>query len=592
MPDSTQRSTQRESLSEQLEGQSFDLIIIGGGVNGAGTAREAALQGLRTLLIEKNDFGSGTSSWSSRLAHGGLRYLEYFEFNLVRESLRERERLLRCAPHLVRPLQLTIPIYQGNKRGPQLVRLGMLLYDILSFDKTLPGHRMLGKGAFHQLYRGVRRTRLSGAAQYYDGQVEYAERLCWENVLAAKEAGATVLNYVEVEQLERSPEKITAIALRDVLTGETHSVSAGQAIVINTAGPWVDDVCRAVVQKGQSQPVTREQLIGGTKGSHIVVNPFPGAPDGALYVEAESDGRPYFIIPWLGKFLIGTTDLRFEGNLDAVKASDAEIDYLIDETNRVLPNAQLSREAVQFTYSGVRPLPYAEGVKPSQITRSHILKDHAQAPAQDGRVSNFISLIGGKLTTYRQVGDDFVAAVQKKLGRPVSMGKTKTLPLPGAVGLTPERVAEAIEQYGPQIPANTIHHLYQLYGSRAENLLRLTIDSPDLAAPIVPELPDIRAQVVYAIRCEMAQTLVDICCRRTLIAMLANYGFQAIAPIAETLQRHCGWSEAECDRQIQAYHAYIRAKSLPDYAMASSSTPHSEEAQGEKTQGVEATASA
>ncbi len=581
-----------------LQDQSFDLIIIGGGINGAGTAREAALQGLKTLLIEKGDFGSGTTSWSSRLAHGGLRYLEYFEFNLVRESLREREVLLRNAPHLVRPIQMTIPIYQGNKRGPQLVRAGMVLYDILSYDKTLPGHRMLGRQPFAQLYRGVNQTRLAGAAQYYDGQVEYAERLCWENILAAKEAGATVLNYVTVERLEQDGQRISAIALRDSLgdslvdslgdsqkspdSGQRITLETHDAIVINTAGPWVDHVCRSTTQEGQAAPVSQERLIGGTKGSHIVVEPFPGAPDGALYVEAESDGRPYFILPWLDKYLIGTTDLRFSGDLDAFKASNDEIDYLIDETNRVLPNARLSRDQVTFTYSGVRPLPYSDGQKTSSITRSHILRDHGKSNG----INNLISLIGGKLTTYRQVGDDLVEAAQKKLGRSVSSGKTKTLPLPGAVGLSSEAIAQAIQRYAapsspsidPQngrpaevsIPTSTIHYLFKLYGSRATAVLRLTDENPDLARPIVPELPDIHAQVVYAVREEMAHTLVDICCRRTLIAMLANYGLGALAPISETLRRHCGWSEADCDRHRQAYQTYIETTSLPDYAIAES----------------------
>ncbi len=565
-----------------LAHQTFDLVIIGGGINGAGTAREAALSGLRTLLVEKGDYGSGTSSWSSRLIHGGLRYLEYFEFNLVRESLREREILLRSAPHLVQPLQMTIPIYQNNRRGPSLVRAGMMLYDLLSFDKTLPGHRMLTPSSFRQLFRGVNCTGLTGAAQYYDGQVAYAERLCLENVLSAQAAGATVLNYVKVERLERQTsadtqgERIGAIALQDRLTDQRLTINTHNAIIINTAGPWVDQVCKMGWQIDQPDPLSPDRLMGGTQGSHIIVDAFPGAPEGALYVEAESDGRPYFILPWLGKYLIGTTDLRFHGDLDAVKASDDEIDYLLRETNRVLPRARLTRDDVRFTYAGVRPLPYSEGKKTSSITRRHILHDHA--PATAGGIENLISLIGGKLTTYRQVGEELVQAACRKLKRSAPESPTRDQPLPGAVGLTTEAIAQTTDQYAhrevdqqvdqdpPQISPQTINHLFQLYGSRAKAVLQLTVDHPNLGQKLVPHLPDIRAQMVYGIEAEQAQTLVDLCCRRTLVAMMGNYGWEALDGVVLTLQQHCGWSEEEGDRQRQAYQAHIKAHARPDYS--------------------------
>ncbi len=549
--------------------QSFDVIIIGGGINGAGTARDAALRGLKTLLVDKGDFG-GAVGWSSRLIHGGLRYLEYFEFNLVRESLRERERLLRNAPHMIQPLQMTIPIYKGNKRGPQIVRLGMILYDVLSFDKTLPNHRMLRPAPFSQLFRGVECDRLSGAAQYFDAQIEYAEQICIENVLSAEAAGATVLNHTSVTRLLQPSEGggITQVTLKDQLSGEQVELQTDGSFLLNMAGPWVDQVCERGWQDGHPQPLSPRPLMGGTKGSHIIVDPFPGAPtDGALYVEAEVDGRPYFIIPWLGKYLIGTTDLRYTANLDQVKASDEEVDYLIKETNRVLPQAQLSREDIRFTYSGVRPLPAPErpGQKNSSITRSHVLHNHA--PAENGGIRNLMSLVGGKLTTYRQVAEELTDVTYKWLGRPVPPCPTRDQPLPGAVNFSLQALVDITEKYRGSVPLSTLEYLFHLYGMRTWDVLALLERSPELAEPLQANLPDIKAQVVYAVETEFAKTLVDICFHRLLVAHRANYGRDSLSSIVNTLRQHCGWSEEVCDRQIQAYHQYLGTHAIPDYQL-------------------------
>ncbi len=544
-----------------IQDTEFDLIVIGGGINGAGVARDAALRGLKTVLIEKNDFASGTTSWSTRLIHGGLRYLESFEFNLVRESLREREILLKTAPHLVHPIQLTIPIYTYGSRSYWEIKAGMVLYDVLSYDKTLPNHRMLPKPQLQQLFRAVNPEQLTGGAQYYDGQAEHAERLCLENIIAAQEAGAMVLNYVKVAQLHRVGDRITHLTCRDELSGESFDVrGSSSSVVINTAGPWVDQVCAM----GEPRAIGTTRKIGGTKGSHIIIDPFPGAPDTAFYVEAKADNRPFFIVPWLGLYLIGTTDLHYDGDLDRIKASDAEVDYLIAETNRIFPSARITRDDVKFTYSGVRPLPYAEGKKPGSITRSHILYDHSN----EG-VSNLISLIGGKLTTFRQVGEEMVDAAYTKMGRPTPACKTRKTPFPGAITPADPRIQTIIRHYGDTFPIRQIAHLVSIYGARTIDVLALTDTAPELADRIVSYRPDIKAQVVYAVQSEMAATLVDICRRRTTLSMHANYGFDALPAMADVLSRHCGWSEDECDRQISQYHTYIKDNCLPDYAIAS-----------------------
>ncbi|MEW6493332.1 MAG: glycerol-3-phosphate dehydrogenase [Cyanobacteriota bacterium] len=544
-----------------IENSTYDLIVIGGGINGAGVARDAALRGLTVILLEKEDFGSGTTSGSTRLIHGGLRYLESFEFSLVRESLQEREILLRIAPHLVHPLQLTIPIYNYNSRPYWQIQAGMILYDILSFNKTLPSHRMLPNRKFQQVFRHINSQGLQGGAQYFDCQVENAERLCWENVLAAQTAGATVLNYVTVTQLHQQEHRITHLTCKDNLTGEVFTVRGSKAaIVVNTSGPWVDKICDRTVTDTHPSPISTKPKIGGTKGSHIMVDPFPGAPKTALYVEAKADNRPFFIVPWLGLYLIGTTDIRYNGNLDRVKADNEEIDYLLAETNRIIPTANLSRSDVKFTYSGVRPLPYSdESKKAGSITRRHILYDHTK----EG-VENLISLIGGKLTTYRQVGEEIVNAVYRKLGRSAPPCPTKDQPLPGAILPSDPRIVQAVEDY-PQINSTTIHHLFQLYGARAPEVLALTKAHSELQEAIAPNLPDIKAQIVYAIQVECAHTLEDIALRRTTLAMHTNYGLDILPVLTETLIRYCGWNSVQCDSQIQHYRDYIQAKCMPDY---------------------------
>ena len=545
----------------EIQQTTYDMIIIGGGVNGAGVARDAALRGFKTILIEKGDFACGTSSWSTRLIHGGLRYLEYFEFPLVRESLKEREILLHTAPHLVKPLLLTIPIYRGRSRPYWKIWAGMILYDIFSADKTLPPHRMLPPAQFQQLFPSIDPDGLVGGAQYYDGQVTYAERLCLENILSAKAAGATVLSYVKVIHLNRQGDKITSLTCKDSWTDQEFTVNAHhKSMVINTTGPWVDYICRLGMTDGKESPIGKTKKIGGTKGSHIIVKPFVGAPNTSLYVEAKSDGRPFFIVPWDGMYLIGTTDQQFKGNLDQLKADNDEIDYLLRETNYIIPNAKLSRQDVKFTYSGVRPLPNAEGKKPGSITRKHILFNHTK----EG-VTNLISLIGGKLTTYRQVGEEVVDLVFKRQGRPAPPCPTANKPLPGWILPSDPRVQEALTEYRDRVSNQTVNHLFSIYGAKTLDILALTELESDLAVAIAPGLPDIKAQIVYAVRHELAYTLVDIMRRRTTLAMHSDYGIDLLSSLTETLSRHCGWDANKCHQEKERYINYINNNCLPDF---------------------------
>ncbi|MEL6909951.1 MAG: glycerol-3-phosphate dehydrogenase [Cyanobacteria bacterium J06598_4] len=548
----------------QIQRTEYDVIVIGGGINGAGVARDAAIRGLKTIIVDKNDFASGSSSWSSRLIHGGLRYLEYFEFPLVRESLKEREVLLRTAPHLVAPLQLTIPIYRDRSRPYWKIWAGMILYDIFSFDKTLPVHRMLPEAKFQQLFRSLDGDNLAGGSQYYDGQVTLAERLCLENIISAQNAGADALNYMEVTELTIKDSRIADVVCKDKLTGESVTISGSKdAVVINTAGPWIDRVCQRGSKAGEQTVIGDGKKNGGTKGSHIVVEEFPGAPGSTLYVEAKSDGRPFFIIPWLGKYLIGTTDLAYKDDIDNIKADNAEIDYLLQETNSVIPTANLKRDDVKFTYSGVRPLPNSEGKKPGSITRKHIIFDHRK----EG-VNNLFSLIGGKLTTYRNVGEEMVDAILKRMKRSPRPCQTDSLPLPGCILPRDKRIQQAIDKYESILPIEVIDHLFYMYGARAIEVLALTEENPALRELISPDLQDIKAQIVYAVESESAQNLVDILRRRTTLAMNGEYGMNLLPVVTETLQKHCGWNQEQSDRAIADYRFYMEHNCIPDYQLA------------------------
>ncbi|NEP62546.1 MAG: glycerol-3-phosphate dehydrogenase/oxidase, partial [Symploca sp. SIO2G7] len=381
--------------------------------------------------------------------------------------------------------------------------------------------------------------------------------LCLEVVLSAQAAGAAVVNYVTVAQLLRSGKRISSLVCCNSETGETFTVQGhDQTVVINTSGPWVDQVCQRGTQGNAAAPVGKTRKIGGTRGSHIIVDKFPGAPDEALYVEALTDGRPFFILSWLGMYLIGTTDIRFEGDLDKVHASNEEIDYLLNETNRVIPTAQLTRESVQFTYAGVRPLPYTEGKKTSSITRSHVLYDHTA----EG-IENMVSLIGGKLTTHRQVGEEMVAKTLKKQQQSRSQSATRQAPLPGAIAASD---AKALLKSANR---DTVAHLRSLYGTRTSQVLTIINEFPELGEPILAGQPDVKAQIVYSVRSELARTYVDICRRRTALSMRGNYGFDALPVLAEVLKRYCGWSEERCDHNLLDYYTYMRDNCIPDYQL-------------------------
>jgi glycerol-3-phosphate dehydrogenase len=556
----------------------FDVIVIGAGINGAGIARDAAMRGLKVLLLDKGDIGGGTSSWSTRLIHGGLRYLEHGEFRLVRESLRERRYLLNIAPHLIRPLPMLVPVYQKARRGLWTIRAGMIAYDLLSTGKGLPRHRMLSRRETLQQAPALNPEGLLGAAVFFDAQVEFAERLVVENVISAVEQGASVQTYARVEKLiceagdvrgveytSKAQSHLRSKVQDGMSQGEeggfstpaglprrgprlapalTRSFATAQ-IVINAAGPWIDQV----LAEGNANSA---RLIGGTKGSHLIVPRFPGAPEMAIYVEAETDGRPLFIIPWNQMYLIGTTDIRFEGDLDHPQIDDSEIDYLLRETNRVISGAMLTREQILYTYSGVRPLPFIEAQDEQSITRRHFIREHLSLPS-------LLSIVGGKLTTYRSLAEETVDLVLRKLRRVSAKSTTAREPLPGANTADFDLFCEEFK-HRSALPAATNDRLRRIYGTRAALLLDLIEADESLSDIFDDETGAVAAEVVFAFKHELATTLADCLLRRTMVGLNSSCGLKAVAAAAAIAGKHFGWSESRMAQEIADYRNGIASR--------------------------------
>lgn len=502
--------------SAALTRERFDALVIGGGITGAGVARDLALRGARVALVEQDDFGSGTSSRSTKLIHGGLRYLEQFDFRLVFEACRERSVLQRIAPHLVRPLPLMIPIYRGGRRGRATIHAGMLLYDLLALFRNTHPHRMLSAAEARRRQPLLDARGLTGAALYWDCRMDDA-RLCLENVLAAREAGAVTVNYARVVALLQRQGQVAGAIVEDRESGATLEVEA--RVVVNAAGPWLDRV--GALDSGW-QPRLRP-----TRGAHLVVPRLAGGEE-ALYLSADRDDRMFFVIPWGEVALIGTTDIDDRDPPEEVAVSAGEIDYLLAETARHLPAARLGATDVIGTFSGVRPLLAGRAGVAGRVSREHAL---FETP------SGLLAIGGGKYTTYRVMAAQTADRVMARLGR--SRGRTRTaeLPLPGGGAWDEVLSAAPAAAVRHGLDPAALRRLVDRYGARTRDLLTLLDREPELAAPLVAGTPLLGVEAAYAIDCEMARTPEDILRRRTALALTPGHGLAALDAVAALLAR-------------------------------------------------------
>ncbi len=521
-----------------------DLVVVGGGVTGACIARDAALRGLSVALLEKHDFSHATSAASSKLIHGGLRYLRNFEVGLIRESLRERRTWLRIAPHLVYPLPVLLPSYRGDTDGLLKMRVGLTVYDLLAFDRRwladpdqrVDGHRALKPAAVLELQPDLPAERLAGALLYEDCQMYSPERLALECLLSARAAGARLYNYVRVDGLLREGPRITGVRARDLHSGEEAEVRG--RLVINAAGPWADLLLADMADMAGPPP----QKLIRSKGIHVIVRPLTTGHALAI----AGPGGHFFVLPWRGRSLIGTTDEAYHGDPDDFRVTEADIAGLLATVNAQLPSAQLTRDDVQHFYGGLRPLVDDGGSTYDASRRSEVC-DHAAQGGPEG----LISVIGGKWTTSRHLAETVLALAGRKLGRKLPRCVTATVPLPGgAIGNFAAFVAAARLRY-PGHDAATLQHLARNYGARMGEVLHLADADPALARPLADGLPELGAQVVHAVRAEMAVQLEDLVLRRSGLGTLGNPGETAIIGAAGLMARLLGWDRAERMRQVE-----------------------------------------
>lgn len=488
-----------------LGDRTVDLLVIGGGIIGAGIARDAALRGLSVALVERDDLASGTSSRPTRLIHGGLRYLELFDFGLVRSDMRERETLLRIAPHLVFPLPFLLPLYHPGPVYRAKLRLGMLLYDLLSLDKSLPKRRWLTRAEALAAEPALDPEGLSGAWRFYDAQVPLVERLVVENALDAAAHGALVLNHAAAVGHLRAGDTIIGARVRDRIGGGELEIRA--RYTVHATGPWLDETL-APLRGGAP-------LLRLTKGIHLVT---PRATEQA-HVLFAADGRLFFVLPWRDYTIVGTTDTDYQGDPADAAPTAEDVAYLQSAARRAFPHAPFDR--ILFTWAGVRALVRIEGVSEGEVSRKHALYDHA---ARDG-VRGALSVIGGKITAYRAIAEEVTDRVARAIGTR-ARSRTADLPLPGAAGRAPARDA-------------------------------LAAADPGLAVALCEHSEASGADVVHAARSEWAATLADVLLRRTAIGLSACQGLDCLDVVADLLAGVHGWSAPERAAQIAAYRAEI-----------------------------------
>jgi glycerol-3-phosphate dehydrogenase len=473
----------------EFSGEQFDLLVIGGGITGCGVARDATMRGLKVALIERDDFASGTSGRSSRLIHGGIRYLEQGQLHLVHESIRERQTLLRIAPHLVRPLAFTWPIYRGARVGKVKLSAGLLVYQLMAVGRSRK-HSTLNAAQTLDREPCLKSMGLTGGAVYYDACTDDA-RLTVANAVAARELGAVVVSHTRVTEIIRDGAKAVGVVARSQHTGESGEIRA--RVVVNATGVWQN-----TFDSGE-----RARRMHGSKGAHIGVPRERVGNRDALTLISPVDGRVMFCLPAGPQTIIGTTDTWTDEPPETVHASVADVDYLLRSANAYFPRAQLTQDDVVSAWAGIRPLASGQGANPSAVSREHSI-------VTDG--SGVINVTGGKLTTYRSMAAEIVDRVQEALGRERSEAPTDSVELPGA--------------------------------DRPKEIARLQREDASLAKPLVEGLVYTGAHLVYGVSSEMAQTLSDLLIRRTHLAFETRDHGKSVAPrVADIVAPLLGWND-------------------------------------------------
>lgn len=487
----------------ELFADKFDLLVIGGGITGCGVARDAAMRGLRVALVERDDFASGTSGRSSRLVHGGIRYLEHGQLHLVHESIRERETLLRIAPHLVKPLAFTWPVYRGARVGKLRLSVGLLAYHLMAGRRSRR-HATLDIRGILEREPCLESVGLTGGAVYYDASTDDA-RLTVANAVAAQQNGATVVSHARVTEILREGGKAGGAVVRSQYSDETHHVRA--RLIVNATGVWDN-------QFTTEKPARRHR---GSKGAHISVPRDRVGNRDALTLISPVDGRVMFCLPAGPQAIIGTTDTWTEESPETAHPSETDVEYLLRSANAYFPRAKLTRDDVVSAWAGIRPLATRAGTNPSAVSREHSI-------VSDG--SGVLSVTGGKLTTYRSMAAEIVDRVQESLRQKPNPAPTDSVELPGS-----ERVAE---------------------------IARLQREDRNLLEPLVPELPYTGAHLVYGVTNEMARGLSDLLIRRVHLAFeTRDHGLGIAARAADIVAPLLAWDDQTKSARVREFRQDI-----------------------------------
>jgi glycerol-3-phosphate dehydrogenase len=525
----------RERSLARFRDEEFDLAVIGGGINGAAVARDASMRGLRVALIERGDFAGATSSRSSKLIHGGFRYLPQGQLKLVYEALRERERLRhRTAPHLVHPIQFLFPIYRRRGFNRFTMSIGLTLYDLFARMPFKEWHSSLNPAEVRETEPALSRDGLTGGAMYFDAWADDA-RVTFENVLDADLHNAAVANYAAVESFGASDGKLASASVRDLIGGATYEVRAKE--FLNAAGPWVDDIRR--LDDPTAQPCVRL-----TKGVHLV---FARTllPVRESIVLADERGRIVFVLPHDRYVLVGTTDTDFTGDPASVRTEIGDVEYLIGVLAESLPGIKLTNADVATSFAGLRALiREKDGAAPSSVPREEVILEST---------SGLITVAGGKFTTHREIAQKLVDLVMKRLGRRTGICPTLTTPFPGA------RPLEKGEESGGAavmrtIPGAAATILKARYGTRAPIVARIASRRPELAQPLSRGCPAVGAEVVNAVVNEMAHSVGDFLIRRTSLSWRAPVEAEAAAAaVARIMAAELGWDRAREDAEVASF---------------------------------------
>ncbi len=529
---------------EEYNGRQFDVVIIGGGITGAAVAYDAASRGLSVALLEKSDFGSATSSATSKLIHGGLRYLATMEFGLVRESLRERKTLGNIAPNFVYPVPFMFTT--GTQRLSQrrwFVEIGMILYDILSFDKgftwdrskRIPWHSNISARRVLELEPNAKRKGLTGAAMYYDCLSLFPERLTLAFIKSAVKYGAKVANYAKVEDFLFDHNKhVAGVAVRDLLTGKTVEVRG--CLTINCGGPWADIIL------GIARKKPKEEMLRRSEGIHVITKKLVNSH---IVGTTTKEGRHFFLIPWRGHSLIGTTDKEYIGNPDEWRVTKTSIQELLDTVNENFGNFEPIRyEDVLYAYGGLRPLVEDQTESVYETSRKYEIYDNAK----DG-LENLITVEGGKYTTSRNLAAQVMKLAAKKINKPMGRMITDKQRLAGCEIDDMEAFLEKTIENNSDFSPRAIDYLARIYGTELDAVLQIARLNKKLAQPLNQD-GEMLAQVVYAVRHEMAQTLKDIVLRRTSIGTLGNPGDDILKRVAQIAAKELKWNPARTAKEL------------------------------------------